>query len=222
MPICLGNNSVLVEHNTISCAGHELIDMHGSSSAILHNNLGPNPNHAGIHVEGSPQVVGNTMEGNGSGIGIFSGSPEIIGNVIEDCERGIVLLAESKDIVIDVDAVLKDNTFSNNGWDIAYMRLTPAPDISEPTGNNEYKIEPTERDVRYGKYERNVMDFWQAASGGPTPVYVYFHGGAFVGGGDNADDDHRAIIGMFGSLYVRLFFLKGPLSILPMRDANVF
>ena len=41
---------------------------------------------------------------------------------------------------------------------------------------------PTHRDVKYGPYERNVMDVWLAKSDKPTPVLVSIHGGGFRGG----------------------------------------
>lgn len=44
------------------------------------------------------------------------------------------------------------------------------------------KPEPTRGDVSYGPHERNVVDFWQAGSRGPTPLVLYIHGGGFRGG----------------------------------------
>ena len=41
---------------------------------------------------------------------------------------------------------------------------------------------PTQKDVRYGPYPRNVLDFWQAPSDKPTPLLVSIHGGGFVAG----------------------------------------
>ena len=41
---------------------------------------------------------------------------------------------------------------------------------------------PTHADVKYGSHERNVLDFWKAASDKPTPLVVYFHGGGFRAG----------------------------------------
>src|SRR5687767_14243164 len=38
---------------------------------------------------------------------------------------------------------------------------------------------PTHADVKYGPYERNVMDVWLASSEKPTPVLVSIHGGGF-------------------------------------------
>jgi len=86
------NSSVVVEYNTISCAGHELIDMHNSSPTIRNNDLGPNPDHAGIIIDG--------------------GSPEIVNNTIEDCGVGIMFISPP-------DApIIEGNTFLNNHEDI--------------------------------------------------------------------------------------------------------
>jgi len=41
---------------------------------------------------------------------------------------------------------------------------------------------PDQADVKYGPHERNVFDFWKAASDKPTPLVVFIHGGGFVGG----------------------------------------
>ena len=41
---------------------------------------------------------------------------------------------------------------------------------------------PTKADVAYGDHERNVLDFWQAPSEKPTPLFVWIHGGGFRGG----------------------------------------
>jgi len=46
--------------------------------------------------------------------------------------------------------------------------------------------EPTFADVSYGPYERNVLDFWQAESTGPTPLVISIHGGGF-GSGDKSE-----------------------------------
>ncbi len=41
---------------------------------------------------------------------------------------------------------------------------------------------PTLSLVRYGKHERNVLDFWKAKSSSPTPVAFVIHGGGWKGG----------------------------------------
>ena len=47
-------------------------------------------------------------------------------------------------------------------------------------------VKPTETNVKYGKHERNTMDFWKAESSKPTPILIYFHGGAFKVGDKSA------------------------------------
>ena len=41
---------------------------------------------------------------------------------------------------------------------------------------------PTNANVPYGTHERQVLDFWQAKSGQPTPLLFYIHGGGWVAG----------------------------------------
>ena len=41
---------------------------------------------------------------------------------------------------------------------------------------------PDEANLRYGQYERNVLDLWRAGGPSPSPVVVYFHAGGFTGG----------------------------------------
>lgn len=42
--------------------------------------------------------------------------------------------------------------------------------------------EPSLSDVAYGEHPRQVLDFYRAEAGEPTPVVVYLHGGAWVNG----------------------------------------
>src|SRR3954464_6514284 len=46
----------------------------------------------------------------------------------------------------------------------------------------EFKYEPTLADVRYGKYDRDVLDVFQVKTAKPAPVLIYFHGGGWLGG----------------------------------------
>jgi acetyl esterase len=41
------------------------------------------------------------------------------------------------------------------------------------------QFRPTYADVKYGAYERDKLDFYQAESDEPTPLVVYIHGGGF-------------------------------------------
>ena len=47
-----------------------------------------------------------------------------------------------------------------------------------------YEIAPTHANVKYGSYERNVLDLWLAkrGDGKPTPLAVFIHSGGFVSG----------------------------------------
>lgn len=42
--------------------------------------------------------------------------------------------------------------------------------------------EPTRSEVKYGPHARNVLDFWQAKSGKPTPLVLVIHGGGWNSG----------------------------------------
>jgi len=44
------------------------------------------------------------------------------------------------------------------------------------------KYQPTLADVRYGKYDRDVLDVFQVKTANPAPVLIYFHGGGWLGG----------------------------------------
>jgi hypothetical protein len=91
------NESVLVEYNILSYAGHELIDIEGGTHIIRNNYLGPNPGqcgHVGIAmVNGSPEIVNNTINGCHNGIRIFGGTPHMVNNTIKNCDTDIVDVA---------------------------------------------------------------------------------------------------------------------------------
>jgi hypothetical protein len=71
--VCANSDKAKILFNKISYAGHELIDMHDSSPFIHSNHLGPNPNRAGIIIDGgSPQITANKIEGCGGGINFIS------------------------------------------------------------------------------------------------------------------------------------------------------
>jgi parallel beta-helix repeat protein len=85
--------SAVIEHNTISYGTHESINIDHSSPVIRYNHLGPNPGHAGIVIDGgSPQIVGNTIEGCAAGIALISppDDPVIEGNTFLNNEEDIV------------------------------------------------------------------------------------------------------------------------------------
>jgi acetyl esterase/lipase len=70
----------------------------------------------------------------------------------------------------------------------AYLKqLSPesAPKLArnaKATSNPAAAPAPTHADVKYGPYDRNVLDIWLAKSDKPTPVVVFIHGGGFVSG----------------------------------------
>jgi len=41
---------------------------------------------------------------------------------------------------------------------------------------------PAFANVRYGKYDRDVLDFYQAKTKAPAPVVIYYHGGGWMAG----------------------------------------
>ncbi len=53
------------------------------------------------------------------------------------------------------------------------QKRQPKPDIAPPV---------THENLKYGNYERNVLDLWLPESDKPTPLIVHIHGGGFVGG----------------------------------------
>lgn len=57
----------------------------------------------------------------------------------------------------------------------------PAAGKGKKTGAS--ALPPTFSDVKYGPYERNVLDFWLARNTNqPAPLIVFIHGGGFVAG----------------------------------------
>lgn len=62
-----------------------------------------------------------------------------------------------------------------------------APKKAKPAKTNREKYDaivpkPTHSEVKYGPHDRNVLDFWQAKSGKPTPLVLVIHGGAWNAG----------------------------------------
>lgn len=56
--------------------------------------------------------------------------------------------------------------------------VTPATPKPKPKATPD----PTLAEVHYGDHERQVLDFWKAESGKPTPLLFFIHGGGWVGG----------------------------------------
>lgn len=48
---------------------------------------------------------------------------------------------------------------------------------------------PTHADVAYDVHDKTKLDFWQAEGPGPHPIYVYIHGGGWIGGDKDTNAD---------------------------------
>src|SRR6516225_12331585 len=72
----------------------------------------------------------------------------------------------------------------NLAWAIGCLMSVVLAQVVFSQENSQPKsaLKPTHRDVHYGPYDRNLLDFWQAESKKPTPVLVSIHGGGFLGG----------------------------------------
>lgn len=61
-------------------------------------------------------------------------------------------------------------------------RISDEDVVSISNALHEVRLEPTEKDARYGPHVRNVMNFWKAASDKPTGLLVNIHGGGWIVG----------------------------------------
>jgi arylformamidase len=66
------------------------------------------------------------------------------------------------------------------------------------------KYEPTLRDVAYGPYERNKLDFWKADSSEPTPLVFYIHGGGWGAGSKEENEGPSLSLLRYGVSYVSI------------------
>lgn len=64
---------------------------------------------------------------------------------------------------------------------------------NEKQKQTSYPVKPTFADVKYGEFDRNTLDFWQAETEKPAPLLVYIHGGGFRGGSKERIA-HRGVI----------------------------
>jgi acetyl esterase len=60
--------------------------------------------------------------------------------------------------------------------------------LSPALRGQDFKYEPTLADVRYGKYDRDVLDVFEVKTAKPAPVVIYFHGGGWLGGDKKSID----------------------------------
>jgi len=51
---------------------------------------------------------------------------------------------------------------------------------------------PTYANVAYDVHERTKLDFWQAKGEGPRPVWVFIHGGGWIGGNKSCPGDAKS------------------------------
>jgi acetyl esterase len=77
--------------------------------------------------------------------------------------------------------------FRNRGLIALSVLLSTAMWLAAQTPNEQntpshWKRKPDVENVHYGPYERNVLDLYLAKSDTPTPLVMYFHGGAWVVG----------------------------------------
>ncbi len=68
------------------------------------------------------------------------------------------------------------------------LTMKEAQDFKKKKGNKatkkqvNYPVKPTFANEKYGDYDRNILDFWQADIKKPGPLLVYIHGGGFSSG----------------------------------------
>ncbi len=62
------------------------------------------------------------------------------------------------------------------------ISIAMASNCQEEAKKNKTGLEPSMKDVKYGPYERNVLNLWQAKSDKPTPVMIKIHGGGWTTG----------------------------------------
>lgn len=73
------------------------------------------------------------------------------------------------------------------------LALTPlaalAADVPKPVVSA-----PTSANVAYGTHERQVLDFYQAKSGKPTPLLFFIHGGGWTAGDKDKNTDFKTYL----------------------------
>ncbi len=65
---------------------------------------------------------------------------------------------------------------------LALLCLVALLPFAGPGQQGPPKPQPTYRDVAYGPYLENRLDFWQAETAGPAPLVIFIHGGGFRSG----------------------------------------
>lgn len=65
---------------------------------------------------------------------------------------------------------------------IAYREKMQGGNPGKAAEPKQVSPQPTHENLRYGKWDRNVLDLWVPDSEQPTPLIVFIHGGGFTGG----------------------------------------
>ncbi|MEM6885508.1 MAG: alpha/beta hydrolase [Verrucomicrobiota bacterium] len=65
---------------------------------------------------------------------------------------------------------------------ISMVQAEQSTSDPKPATYHESIPTPTFQNIRYGEYERNVLDFWKAESEQPTPLVIVIHGGGWCVG----------------------------------------
>ena len=65
---------------------------------------------------------------------------------------------------------------------LLFFLIQLAESKNKPSSYSTNLPKPTQPEIRYGKHERNVLDFWKAESQNPTPVALVIHGGGWKRG----------------------------------------
>lgn len=90
------------------------------------------------------------------------------------------LKSNSKQIALAAGICLVATALQAEAQDTAGSK--PAKRVKKPDVYDASVPKPTLAGVRYGKHQRNVLDFWKAASSKPTPLVFVIHGGGWTGG----------------------------------------
>ncbi|MEO1762657.1 MAG: DUF1565 domain-containing protein [Cyanobacteria bacterium J06629_18] len=124
----------VVENNTFAGSTQDGIAVTGKASPKIHNNLFYKNGANGITVSGKsqPEIKENIFENTGFGINIAqNASPQVIGNKISQNRTGVVIQAASR-------PVLRNNTILDNKEDGLVVIAKATPDLgnaSNPGGN---------------------------------------------------------------------------------------
>lgn len=102
--------------------------------------------------------------------------------LVEAVEAAVNLTDEQKEVQAELRKE-RDDLFAEIQKELRSLLTDDQRKQLRPQGRSRQPAEPpTHRDVKYGPYDRNVMDVWLAESDKPTPVLVSIHGGGFTTG----------------------------------------